>query len=175
MPSLTWSLLVFAANGTALPSSDLDSAPIDNITVEAAKLPARTTDLSARVTLIDSERMRRELARDIADLVRYEPGVDGVPTSDAFSIGSYSNASRDFVEIDSLKQVEIVRGPASATFGSDAQGRARFGLRRDAPAIPGERRRFTRRNHDGSGRRRPIVASIGRHRSDFRLLQRFRC
>lgn len=150
MPSLTWSLLALAANGTALPPSVTDSAAIDNITVEAAKLPAKTTDLSARVTLIDSERMRRELAQDIADLVRYEPGVDvvdqgsrfglsgisirgiggnrvkievdGVPTSDAFSIGSFSNASRDFVEIDSLKQVEIVRGPSSATFGSDALG-----------------------------------------------------
>ncbi len=150
MPSLAWSLLAFAANGTVLPPSMTDSAPLDTITVEAAKLPAATTDLSARVTLIDSERMRRELAQDIADLVRYEPGVDvveqgsrfglsgisirgiggnrvkievdGVPTSDAFSIGSFSNASRDFVEIDSLKQVEIVRGPASATFGSDALG-----------------------------------------------------
>lgn len=150
MPSLTWSLLALAANGTALPPSVTDSAPLDNITVEASKLPAKTTDLSARVTLIDSERMRRELAQDIADLVRYEPGVDvvdqgsrfglsgisirgiggnrvkievdGVPTSDSFSIGSYSNASRDFVEVDSLKQVEIVRGPASATFGSDALG-----------------------------------------------------
>ncbi len=124
--------------------------PIDTITVEAAKLPAELTDMSSKVTLIDYQRIDEELAQNIADLVRYEPGidvveqgsrfglagisirgvdgnrvkieVDGVPTADAFSIGSFSNASRDFVDIDSLKQVEIVRGPASAVFGSDALG-----------------------------------------------------
>ncbi|MEO1575661.1 MAG: TonB-dependent receptor, partial [Pseudomonadota bacterium] len=40
----------------------------------------------------------------------------------AFSIGSFSNASRDFVDVDSLKQVEIIRGPGSTLFGSDALG-----------------------------------------------------
>ena len=141
-------LLVAAAATAADPAPQ--STPIDNITVEAAKLPTAITDLAANITLIDAERINRELAQDIDDLVRYEPGidvvdqgsrfglsdisirgiggnrvkieVDGVSTSDAFSIGSFSNASRDFVDVDSLKQVEIIRGPASAVFGSDALG-----------------------------------------------------
>ncbi|MEN7344068.1 MAG: TonB-dependent hemoglobin/transferrin/lactoferrin family receptor, partial [Pseudomonadota bacterium] len=106
--------------------------------------------LGSRSTLIDATRIETELAQNIAELIRYEPGidvveqgsrfglsgitirgiggnrvhieVDGVATSDAFSIGSFSNASRDFFDIDSLKQVEIIRGPASAVFGSDALG-----------------------------------------------------
>jgi len=39
------------------------------------------------------------------------------------------------------------------------QGRAGFGLRRDAPAFPGERGRFTRLNDKGSGRLRQMAAS----------------
>ena len=35
--------------------------------------------------------------------------------SDAFSIGSFTNAARDFVDVDTLKQVEVYRGPASAS------------------------------------------------------------
>jgi len=148
---LSYQLVLFAA-AAAAPATTPPPAgeAIDVITVEAAKMPVPANELTNRVTLIDSERMEREVAQNIDDLVRYEPGVDvvdqgsrfglsgisirgiggnrvkievdGVPTADAFSIGSFSNASRDFVDVDSLKQVEIIRGPSSAMFGSDALG-----------------------------------------------------
>ncbi len=54
------------------------------------------------------------------------------------------------------------------------QGRAGFGLRRDAPAFPGERGRFTRLNDKGSGRLRQMAASSCRHRPGFSSLQGFR-
>lgn len=123
---------------------------LETVTVEAAKLPSEGSDLASRVSVIDADRISAEVAQDISDLVRYEPGVDvanqgsrfgnagfnirgvggnrvqievdGVAVSDAFSIGSFSNAGRDLVDVDSLKQVEIIRGPASATFGSNALG-----------------------------------------------------
>ena len=141
-------LLAIATATNALAASN--EATIDEITVEAAKVPTATTELASRVTLIDDDRIRSELAQNIDDLFRYEPGidvadqgsrfgfsginirgiggnrvkleVDGIPIADAFSIGSFSNASRDFVEVENLRQVEIIRGPASATFGSDAIG-----------------------------------------------------
>jgi hemoglobin/transferrin/lactoferrin receptor protein len=132
------------------PNSIDPAARLETVTVEASKIPLDAGQLANRVTVIDSERLNAELAQTISDLVRYEPGVDvtgqggrfglsgfsirgiggnrvqievdGVATADAFSIGSFSNAGRDFVDIDSLKQVEVVRGPASAMFGSDALG-----------------------------------------------------
>ncbi|WP_258079460.1 TonB-dependent receptor plug domain-containing protein, partial [Xanthomonas arboricola] len=42
------------------------------------------------------------------------------PVSDTFSFGSYLNANRNFVDLETLKRVEVVRGPASSLYGSDA-------------------------------------------------------
>lgn len=123
---------------------------LDRITVEAEKRPTAVRDIAGVTTVIDADRIEQELVQNIDDLVRYEPGidvvdqgsrfgragfnirglggnrvlieVDGAPVSDAFAIGDFSNASRDFVDVDSLKAVEIIRGPSSALFGSDALG-----------------------------------------------------
>jgi hemoglobin/transferrin/lactoferrin receptor protein len=130
---------------------DAGSDPVralDALVVTATRTDEAAGDVAATVSVIDSEQVDRELARDIHDLVRYEPGVsvgndvsrfglsgftirglggnrvaievDGVPVSDAFAIGSFSSAMRDAVDVDMLKQVEIVRGPGSSLHGSDA-------------------------------------------------------
>jgi hypothetical protein len=54
------------------------------------------------------------------------------------------------------------------------QGRAVFGLRRDAPAFSGERGRFTRLNDPGSDRLRWMAASISPQQTGFSSLQRSR-
>lgn len=148
---LLW-LVATSVSPGAVPTAPEESAPrqLETVTVEASKTPLASAELASRVTVIDAERIDAELAQSIDDLVRYEPGVDvtgqgsrfglsgfsirgvggnrvqievdGVATADAFSIGSFSNAGRDFVDVDALKQVEITRGPASAVFGSDALG-----------------------------------------------------
>src|SRR6186713_2023414 len=45
--------------------------------------------------------------------------VDGVRMPEAFSFGAQSVGRGDYVDLDILKSVEIVRGPASALYGSD--------------------------------------------------------
>lgn len=45
--------------------------------------------------------------------------VDGVRIPDAYSFGAQSNGRGDYVDIGTLKSVEILRGPASALYGSD--------------------------------------------------------
>ena len=119
--------------------------------VVIATLAARAiVDVPNTVDVIDRKTMDARLIRDLKDLFRYEPGIsvtsgfgrfglgdirirglggnrvriqtDGIPVSDAFAIGSFSNANRNFVDLDTLKQVEVLRGPGSALYGSDALG-----------------------------------------------------
>lgn len=120
------------------------------ITVSATLNPRPVGEVAADVSVITREEMDRHLVDDLRDLVRYEPGVsatstpgrygengisirglggnrvaieiDGVPISDSYTFGSMLSAGRDLVDLDSIERVEIVRGPASSLYGSDALG-----------------------------------------------------
>lgn len=114
------------------------------------KIPRPIEDVFGTASVISSETINRELAHNIADLIRYEAGItvenagtrfglsgfsirgiggnrvateiDGVPVADQFGIGSYSSSGRNFIDVDLVQQVEILRGPASSTYGSNAIG-----------------------------------------------------
>lgn len=137
-----------ATPADAAPSSD--TRELDNVVVTATRTERALADVPNTVDVITRERMDDQVVRDLRDLFRYEPGIsvgnsygrfglqdirirglggnrvriqtDGIPVSDAFSIGSFSNANRNFVDLDTLKRVEVLRGPGSSLYGSDALG-----------------------------------------------------
>jgi len=118
--------------------------------VVIGKTPRKVQDVVGAVSVIDSERIDKQLVHDVADLLRYEAGIsminsgsrfgnssiairgisgnriateiDGVPVAEQFNVGSYTNSGRNYVDPELIKQVEILRGPASSTYGSDAIG-----------------------------------------------------
>lgn len=120
------------------------------ISVTATRTPREIDGIAGTVTVKTAEEIESELATDIRQLVRYEPGIsvdnsaerfglggfnirgvggnrvlmriDDVRMADGFSIGSFSDARRSLIDLDALKSVEIVRGAASALYGSDAIG-----------------------------------------------------
>jgi hemoglobin/transferrin/lactoferrin receptor protein len=128
---------------------DADS-PFDTITVVGTRTERTLREVAATVTVKTAEELERELTRDIADLVRFEPGVsvggtgsrfglsgfnirgvggnrvltlvDGVRVPEEFSFGPFLSARRDFVDVDSVDRAEIARGPISSLYGSDALG-----------------------------------------------------
>jgi hemoglobin/transferrin/lactoferrin receptor protein len=134
-----------------------DDSARETITVTATRIPTSVADVPVIVTVIDEEKIADELASDVRDLIRFEPGVsvrrapsrftaafsstgrggnesfnirgiegnrvliqvDGIRVPDGFSFGAQSAGRGDFVDIGLVKSVEILRGPASAIYGSD--------------------------------------------------------
>ncbi len=122
---------------------------LEVITVTATRAERSLTEIAGTVSVINDYTIEQNIVRDIRDLIRYEPGItvsgggrfglsgfnirgiggdrvltqiDGAPASDEFSFGPYLSSRRDFVDVDALKTVEIIRGPASSLYGSDALG-----------------------------------------------------
>jgi hemoglobin/transferrin/lactoferrin receptor protein len=153
IPVIVFAALPVTASAQETPAENVVSgaaAPFDTVTVVGTRTERALSEVAATVTVKTAEDLERELTRDIADLVRFEPGVsvggtgsrfglgsfnirgiggnrvltlvDGVRVPEEFSFGPFLSARRDFVDIDSLDRAEIARGPISSLYGSDALG-----------------------------------------------------
>jgi hemoglobin/transferrin/lactoferrin receptor protein len=142
-------LAPLAALAAHIPAQADDRSILDTVTV-VDKIERPLATVAASVTVVDDARLRATLAQDIRDIARYEPGlsvaydasrfgldtiairgvggnrvlasIDGVPIADSFAIGSFSNAGHDFPDTELIRRLEVLRGPASTLYGSNAIG-----------------------------------------------------
>jgi hemoglobin/transferrin/lactoferrin receptor protein len=139
--------MLFADDGE---SSSFQDAVIEEVIVVGARSPRPVAEVVGKVDIITHELLVNDLATSLSDVMRYTPGIsvvtsdsrfgeteltirglsgnrvatliDGVPVPDQFDIGSFANAGQDFLNVDAISRVEVLRGPASTLFGNDALG-----------------------------------------------------
>ena len=123
-----------------------EDIPSAVVVISATRTERAEKDTTTTVTVTTEKEIERQLVTNIIDLTRFEPGVEVSNQPDRQGASSFSirgiggnrvlilvdgvnlpdgaeasrGLSRDFVDLDSLKRVEILRGSGSALYGSDA-------------------------------------------------------
>jgi len=142
----TLSLVALAvAAGLASPVFAADKKADEVMVVSGSRMEQKLEDVSGPISVITAEQIEEQVVSNVADLFRYEPGVtalggagdvqtfvirgmgenrvkivrDGVRQNDAYKNGG---VGQSYFDTDMIKQVEVVKGPASAVYGSDALG-----------------------------------------------------
>nr|WP_255682206.1 TonB-dependent receptor [Luteimonas sp. BDR2-5] len=124
---------------------------MDTVSVTAAGYEQNVKDAPATITVITAEEIKRKSYTDITDVLKNVPGIhiqgggveqsimirgmsadytlfliDGRPMQDnqAFGLnGAQAGTPINFLPpLESIERIEVVRGPASSLYGSDAMG-----------------------------------------------------
>ena len=143
-PSSVAAALLVAARLTPLAAQEpRDTTSLAEIVVTADRYPTRADSVAATVTVITGEELRTQGIRYVGDALRQVPGVQVVQngsfgaTSSLFLRGGQSDYVKVLVDgvpanqpggsydwsalaTDNVERIEVLRGPASVIYGSDA-------------------------------------------------------
>lgn len=141
-------LAAFAASAFVAPSfADSNVVPDDQIIVTGSRTPISAVDIGSAVSVISRDDIERRQSRYVTDLLRAIPGfavshsgvagsqtqvrvrgseanhvlvlIDGVRANDPATGDEFR---WEYLSTSNIERIEIVRGPQSALWGSDAIG-----------------------------------------------------
>ena len=152
IPALFLSFLFLPAGSGASQSAGVELAAyeFDPVVVISTRSPRPISEVVGMVTVLGDAEIDSQLVTNEEALWRYIPSVqvesegsrfaarglnirgiggnrvvmevDGVPIQDRVTIGMFADASRAGSEMDFIRRIELLRGPASSLYGSKAIG-----------------------------------------------------
>ncbi|NHA13618.1 TonB-dependent receptor domain-containing protein [Thioalkalivibrio sp. XN279] len=136
----------------SLAGLETDATPLAlaPVTVVSTRTARPLDSVVGMVSVLDHRDIDERMAVDPEGLWRYSPGIevesqgtrfgsrslnirgiggnrvlmeiDGVPVQDRFAVGTFADAGRAGTVLDFVRHIEVLRGPASALYGSKAIG-----------------------------------------------------
>lgn len=115
-------------------SSQAETGPLREVVVSATRVGQDVHDVANTISTIDAERIEREMATDIKDLLRYETGVSvrAEPNRASGVFRATGRAGNEGINIRGLEgdqvllQVDGVRLPATYASGPYSAGRGDY-------------------------------------------------
>jgi hemoglobin/transferrin/lactoferrin receptor protein len=125
-------------------------AELERVVVVSTRSPRPVSEVVGMVTVLDDSDIAALMATNEDGLWRYTPAIqvessgsrfpahslsirgiggnrvlmelDGIPIQERFSVGNFADAGRSGSEMEFIRSVEVLRGPASSLYGSRAIG-----------------------------------------------------
>jgi hemoglobin/transferrin/lactoferrin receptor protein len=122
---------------------------LEQTVVVGGRIEQELGDIAGSVSVMSTEEIRTQAVSNMSDLFRYEPGVeisgsagsaqnftirgmgsdrvlmikDGMRMNEGYGAnGANDVVGRGFIDVDTIKQVEVAKGASSSLFGADALG-----------------------------------------------------
>jgi hemoglobin/transferrin/lactoferrin receptor protein len=132
---------------------------IETVVVTGSRIEQNIEDVAGSISVMSGEDIDAQMVTDMSQMFRYEPGVnitgsngtaqnfivrgmggdrvmmikDGMRMNEGYGAdGANDVVGRGFVDMDTIKQVEVAKGAASSLYGADAMGGIVAFVTRDA-------------------------------------------
>ena len=137
------------AQDTAEEGVEEEAVELDRVVVVGGRVEQNIEDVAGSISVMTGEDIENEMVSDMSQLFRYEPGIDitgsngtaqnfivrgmgadrvmmikdGMRMNEGYGAdGANDVVGRGFIDVDTVKQVEVAKGAASSLYGADALG-----------------------------------------------------
>jgi hemoglobin/transferrin/lactoferrin receptor protein len=135
--------------GTSSSEDANQAGEIETVVVTGARAEQNIEDVAGSISLMTGADLEAQMVTDMSQMFRYEPGVnitgsngtaqnvivrgmggdrvmmikDGMRMNEGYGAdGANDVVGRGFIDMDTVKQVEVAKGAASSLYGADAMG-----------------------------------------------------